>query len=111
MLTSAHVYRALQQIIKLGAIQGIPEVALRNLEDGSLVYLLQDNADLAAKLTSKVLPQRIDTTVEVADGFLAPVKILLPPHMLEGEQYPLLVYVYGGPGSQMVDNRYICVRT
>ena len=85
--------------------QGIPEAALRKLEDGSLVYLLQDNAELAGKLSSKVLPKRIDTTVSVGDGLTAPVKMSLPPHMVEGEQYPLLVYVYGGPGSQMVDDR------
>jgi dipeptidyl aminopeptidase/acylaminoacyl peptidase len=87
--------------------QGIPEVALRKLDDGSLVYLLQANAELASKLTGKNLPKRIDTRVEVADGFMAPVKILYPPHMVEGEQYPLLVYVYGGPGSQMVDDRSV----
>ena len=43
--------------------------------------------------------------IEVEAGFFAPVKILLPPHMEAGAQYPLLVYVYGGPGSQMVDDR------
>ncbi len=80
---------------------------MRKLEDGSLVYLLQANAELASKLTGKNLPKRIDTRVELADGFVAPVKILYPPHMVEGEQYPLLVYVYGGPGSQMVDDRSV----
>lgn len=85
---------------------GIPEVGLRKLDDGSLLYLLQDNEVLAGKLTSKVLPTRLDTMIEVADGFLAPVKLLLPPHMQEGVQYPLIVYVYGGPGSQMVDDRW-----
>ncbi len=82
-------------------------MALRKLDDGSLVYLLQANAELASKLTGKNLPKRIDTRVELADGFMAPVKILYPPHMVEGEQYPLLVYVYGGPGSQMVDDRSV----
>jgi dipeptidyl aminopeptidase/acylaminoacyl peptidase len=75
------------------------------LDDGALVYLLQANEDLVNKLADKVLPTRIDTMIEVEEGFMAPVKLLLPPHMEDGAQYPLLVYVYGGPGSQMVDDR------
>ena len=29
--------------------------------------------------------------------------------MVPGEKYPMIVYVYGGPGSQMVDNRYLTI--
>lgn len=53
------------------------------------------------------MPTRIDTTFNVEGNFTAPVKISLPPHMVPGEKYPMIVYVYGGPGSQMVDNRYL----
>ena len=34
------------------------------------------------------------------------MKLLLPPHLEEGVQYPVLVYVYGGPGSQMVTDSW-----
>ena len=79
---------------------------LRKLTDGSIVFTLEDNADLHAKLQSKKLPERIDTEVAVGD-FMAPVKMMLPTHMTPGEKYPMLVYVYGGPGSQMVDYRWL----
>ena len=55
------------------------------------------------------MPTRIDTTFSVEGNFSAPVKISLPPHMVPGEKYPMIVYVYGGPGSQMVDNRYLTI--
>ena len=58
------------------------------------------------KLKEKTLPERIDTSVEVDGGFTAPVKIQLPPHMEDGVKYPVLVYVYGGPGSQQVSDSW-----
>lgn len=38
----------------------------------------------------------------------ASVKLLLPPILKEEEikKYPLLINVYGGPGSQQVDERF-----
>ena len=56
---------------------------------------------LEEKLSNKLLPTRVDTFIEVEGGFQAPVKILLPPNMDEESKYPVLVYVYGGPGSQV----------
>ena len=63
------------------------------------MFLFEDNLELEEKLSSKTLPTRIDTFVELEGGFQAPVKMLLPPDMDEETKYPLLVYVYGGPGS------------
>ena len=65
------------------------------------MFLFEDNLELEEKLSSKSLPTRIDTFVELEGGFQAPVKMLLPPDMDEESKYPLLVYVYGGPGSQV----------
>ena len=65
------------------------------------MFLFEDNLELEEKLSSKTLPTRIDTFVELEGGFQAPVKMLLPPDIDEESKYPLLVYVYGGPGSQV----------
>jgi len=86
--------------------QTIPESSLRRMEDHALVYLFESNQLLEEKLSEKSLPTRIDTFVELDGGFQAPVKLLLPPHMDENGKYPLLVYVYGGPGSQMVSDSW-----
>ena len=62
------------------------------MEDYSLVFLFEANQELEEKLSSKSLPTRVDTFIEVEGGFQAPVKILLPPNMDEESKYPLLVY-------------------
>jgi len=78
------------------------------MEDHALVYLFESNQLLEEKLSEKSLPTRIDTFVELDGGFQAPVKLLLPPHMDENGKYPLLVYAYGGPGSQV---KYRCLNS
>merc|ERR1711915_307702 len=87
--------------------QTIPESSLRRMEDHALVYLFESNQLLEEKLSEKSLPTRIDTFVELDGGFQAPVKVLLPPKIEENGKYPLLVYVYGGPGSQMVSDSWL----
>jgi dipeptidyl-peptidase-4 len=86
--------------------QTLPESALRRVEDHSIVFLFEANLELEEKLNNKSLPKRIDTFIELEGGFQAPVKILLPPDMDEQMKHPLLVYVYGGPGSQMVTDSW-----
>ena len=66
-----------------------------------MVYLIEANEKLEDDLKDKTLPTRLDLSVEVDGGFKAPVKMLLPPNLSEDSKYPLLVYVYGGPGSQV----------
>jgi dipeptidyl-peptidase-4 len=86
--------------------QGLPEAVLRRTSDHAIVFELETNGQLEQRLEGKALPGRVDTWVEVGGGHRAPVKLLLPPHMEEGAKYPLLVYVYGGPGSQMVTDSW-----
>merc|ERR1711892_587963 len=86
--------------------KSLPESSLRRTADHTIVFLFEDNMELEEKLSSKSLPTRIDTFVELEGGFQAPVKMLLPPDMDEESKYPLLVYVYGGPGSQMVSDSW-----
>ena len=85
---------------------GIPESVLRRSSDHSTVFVFEDNQELEQKLAEKTLPERIDTSIGVDGGFSAPVKIQLPPHMEDGVKYPVLVYVYGGPGSQQVSDSW-----
>jgi hypothetical protein len=62
--------------------QGVPEVNLRSISDGSSMYLLEDNQILKDKLEDKSLPNKTFTTVEVGDeGFSAPVMMYLPNNL------------------------------
>ena len=79
---------------------------MRRLSDGAIIHTIESNAILRKNLSlKKNLPKRVDSTENV-DGFNMPVKMLLPPDMMKDKKYPFLVHVYGGPGSQTVDDRY-----
>jgi len=84
----------------------IPEVNLRLTSDSSTVYILEDNADLKDRLTFKSLPTINYLTVPVGDGFEAPVKMYIPPDFDPAAKYPMILYIYGGPGAQQVTARW-----
>lgn len=71
----------------------------------------QQNAALRDLLTGYALPREEIFHVPVEGGFNAAVKMLLPPEIdLENpeanDKYPLLVRVYGGPGSVRINSAY-----
>jgi len=84
----------------------VPSTVLRSLPTHATIRVLEDNQELGEKLEVKTMPTRIDTWVEVEGGYRAPVSMLLPPGLQEDLSYPVLVYVYGGPGSQTVSQAF-----
>ena len=82
-------------------MKGIPESVLRDAYNHSILFIFDTNKNLTERLKAKRLPQRMDINVEIQDGFKVPVKILKPPTFDAGLKYPVLVYVYGGPESQV----------
>lgn len=87
----------------------VPEVVLRSTSDHKPVHVFEDNVDLVERLDNKALTERMDLRIDVGEeGFEANVVLRLPKNY-DGSataKYPLLVYVYGGPGSQTVDQRW-----
>ena len=82
----------------------VPETVLRRTSDHEVVEVLEDNHELRERLADKALGEAVFEKVSVGSGgFTAPVKMLLPPGFDASQKYPVLVYVYGGPGSQRVD--------
>ena len=82
----------------------MPETVLRRTSDHEVVEVLEDNHELRERLADKALGEAVFEKVSVGSGgFTAPVKMLLPPGFDASQKYPVLVYVYGGPGSQRVD--------
>ena len=91
----------------------IPEVVLRsnvNDDDQAVKYVFETNQQLEEQLSSKALSEKMDLKVTVGgddQGFQAPVLLKLPKgYDPVNYKYPLLVYVYGGPESQIVDQRW-----
>merc|ERR1711963_264760 len=90
----------------------IPEVVLRSVQDDHQVkYIFELNEDLETQLQNKAVSERMDITLTVGgEGGLAeyqaPVVMRLPRGYDPAKKYPLLLYVYGGPGSQNVDYKW-----
>jgi len=67
--------------------------------------LLESNERLNSTLTEFVQPLISRSTIE-SDGYKLNMLEILPPNMDTSgrKRYPVLIRVYGGPGSQMVSN-------
>lgn len=64
--------------------------------------VLETNERLADMAKKHQLPTEIYSTVTI-DGFELQVVERRPPHFNEKKKYPVLFYLYGGPGSQTVN--------
>ena len=67
--------------------------------------IIEQNEDLADMAKKHELPIKIYSTVNI-DGFDLNVVERRPPHFNEKKKYPVLFYLYGGPGSQTVDKKF-----
>ncbi|KAK6630046.1 hypothetical protein RUM44_005444 [Polyplax serrata] len=77
-------------------------------EPPKLVTVLQSNAKLKEKLSAKARPLIKTFSVQISGGYHAQVRLQFPPGLREDEvtKYPLIVQVYGGPGTQLVTDRW-----
>jgi dipeptidyl aminopeptidase len=66
---------------------------------------IEENPRLADMAAKHELPIKIYSTVNI-DGFELNVVERRPPHFNEKKKYPVLFYLYGGPGSQTVDKTF-----
>jgi len=81
----------------------IPTYALRQtLNPDTDYFMLEDNSQLRANLANKALPTREFISVPINGGYTGRAEVFYPPGHVSGNKYPLLVYVYAGPGSQRV---------
>jgi len=65
----------------------------------------EDNQALAKFVSAHELPIKTYQSVTV-DGFELQVVERRPPHFDESTKYPVLFYLYGGPGSQTVNKKF-----
>ena len=80
---------------------------------GNLVRVLEDNHEFAEKLNTfnlgeKKLLKISDPAFTLPDGTQVDVDAwqILPPDFDPNKKYPVLIYVYGGPGHQTVNNSW-----
>ncbi|OBA20256.1 hypothetical protein METBIDRAFT_78699 [Metschnikowia bicuspidata var. bicuspidata NRRL YB-4993] len=91
---------------------GVPHQSLVDLHDGKTVKVIEENADLRNTLEEFDLPRQVVGTInlgrdEATGGdVVANTVEIFPPSFNESRKYPVLFYVYGGPGSQMVTQEF-----
>ncbi|KAK3607739.1 hypothetical protein CHS0354_040649 [Potamilus streckersoni] len=85
----------------------IPIYILRSTDGGDLV-VLEDNHLLKQKLANKAMPKADYFRIPISEHEQIWGKLLLPPVLKKEEvfAYPILMSVYGSPGTQMVTERF-----
>ncbi|CAG5083318.1 Similar to DPP10: Inactive dipeptidyl peptidase 10 (Homo sapiens) [Cotesia congregata] len=89
---------------------GVPTSSLYKIEAPvpRFISLLQNNTLLRERIAKIALPQIKTFPVQISGGYNAQVRLYLPPGLREEEitRYPMVVQVYGGPGSQLVTDMF-----
>lgn len=81
-----------------------PTIYTVNDNTGKALVVLEDNKDLKAVLSNYGKERKEFGKFKTSSGQELNYWIIKPEKMESGKKYPLLFYVYGGPGSQEVLN-------
>jgi len=88
---------------------GIRELVV--LPDHHAVTVTENNAALKQKVAALVKPPVEYFKATAADGVVVDGFLLKPPDFVASKRYPVLVYVYGEPASQTVEDRWTAQTT
>jgi dipeptidyl-peptidase-4 len=83
-----------------------PTVSLHTARDGKQVKVLEENQRLRNQLAQYNLAKQEFFTMKTPDGTQLNGWMMKPTHFDPDKQYPVLMFVYGGPGSQTVTNSW-----
>ncbi|ODM94098.1 Venom dipeptidyl peptidase 4 [Orchesella cincta] len=89
----------------------VPETTTRKTEDGQAIAnpgpTFVSNSGVREALSKKAVPLTKEYEIPVGnDGLVAKARLYFPPNYNESQKYPLLISVYGGPGSQNLHQTY-----
>jgi dipeptidyl-peptidase 4 len=73
---------------------------------GEMIAMLRENKKLKALMEEKDFVKKEFFTFKTSDGIDLNGWMMKPDKMEAGKKYPVFMYVYGGPGSQMVTDAY-----
>ncbi len=83
-----------------------PPVSVLYNQKGKELRVLEDNAVLAQKASEYRFGKVEFLSIPGADGTLLNAYMIKPGDFDPSEKYPVFMNVYGGPGSQTVENRW-----
>ncbi|HKW41939.1 MAG TPA: S9 family peptidase [Gemmatimonadales bacterium] len=85
---------------------GLPPVETLRRADGALVRTIADNAALARKVSALGLRPPEFLKIPTSEGVELNAWVIKPKEFDAAKRYPLLLFVYGGPGSQTVTDSW-----
>lgn len=83
-----------------------PDRIVLNNSQGKEVRVLEDNASLEKRMGGYRISPKQFFMIKTAEGVELSAWKIMPLDMEEGKKYPVLMFVYGGPGSQQVLDTY-----
>jgi dipeptidyl-peptidase-4 len=83
-----------------------PNYETLHSSNGEMIRELQNNEALNEKLNQYVLSDKEFFEFDAEDGVTLNGYMIKPTDFDENKEYPVLMFVYGGPGSQTVKNQY-----
>ncbi|PKP26937.1 MAG: S9 family peptidase [Bacteroidetes bacterium HGW-Bacteroidetes-2] len=82
-----------------------PSYTLCNAKDGNQLRLIKDNSQLSKKLEEYIISPKEFSTITINGNDLN-MYLIKPVDFDSNKNYPLFMYQYSGPGSQMVANSW-----
>jgi dipeptidyl-peptidase 4 len=83
-----------------------PPIYTLRSSDGSIIRMLEDNKNAFRTLERFQVPQFTFEKIQLKEAGELNAMMVTPPDFDPEKSYPLLMYVYGGPGSQTVTNSF-----
>ncbi|WP_299760981.1 S9 family peptidase [uncultured Pontibacter sp.] len=88
------------------AANEVPTVSLHTAKDGKLIKVLEENSQLKNTLAQYDMAKQEFFNMKTADGTQLNGWMIKPTDFDPNKKYPVLMFVYGGPGSQTVTNSW-----
>jgi dipeptidyl-peptidase-4 len=86
-------------------IDRAPEYSMHSA-NGEQIQILEDNSDLNALVDEYKLSETEFDQLTTSYGVTLNFWMIKPPNFDPNKKYPMLMYVYGGPGINTVNNRW-----
>ena len=83
-----------------------PSITLHRTSDGDTIKILEDNSDFNETLSEYSLSEKEFFTIETEEGVELNAWMMKPTNFDSKKEYPLYMFLYGGPGSQQVTDSW-----
>ncbi len=80
--------------------------SLNKASNGKVIKIIEDNTELKNTLANYSLTEKKFLTIKIKEGVELNTWMMKPKDFNPTKKYPVFMYVYGGPGSQTVQNSW-----